>query len=444
MANKIKDVRSVRVPHRRVSRLGHMGATALGVAGNMAVNGVAQLSKGKRLSLHELILTHSNISLITDQLAKLRGAAMKVGQLVSMDTGDLMSPELAQIMARLRDNADSMPPDQLKKVLNAGWPDNWLRSFKSFDVRPIAAASIGQVHRAQLKDGRDLAIKVQYPGIADSIDSDVKNVGVFAKMSGLLPKGFPLAPYLKEVSHQLHEETDYMAEASHLKRFHALVIDTPQFIVPQVHDDWCTPNILAMDYIVGVPIEDSATLPQAERDQIATHLINLTLQELFAFGIMQTDPNFANFMYQPETQRIVLLDFGATKDISPLVVEQYHTLISAGLSGDDANLIAAAQDIGFLNDNTSVAHQAVILRCMRLVFDALSASGSIDFSDQTVVKQLQSDGFALMEDGFTPPPLPIEVVLLQRKFAGIFLICARLSAIVDVAALIRPFVTVLR
>jgi predicted unusual protein kinase regulating ubiquinone biosynthesis (AarF/ABC1/UbiB family) len=441
MTDKTDDTRSVRVPYRRVSRLGHMGAMALGVAGSMAVNGVAQIGKGQRPSLRDLMLTPTNITRVTDQLAKLRGAAMKVGQLVSMDTGDFMPPELAQIMARLRDDADSMPPAQLKKVLNTGWPDHWIRSFKSFDVRPIAAASIGQVHRAQLKDGRDLAIKVQYPGIVDSIDSDVKNVGALVKMSGLLPKGFALAPYLKEASQQLHEETDYVAEAAHMKRFLALVKDMPQFVVPRVHDDWSTPNILAMDYVAGIPIEDVATFSQSERDQLATHLINLTLAELFAFGVMQTDPNFANYRYQPDTQKIVLLDFGATKNISAQVVDQYHQLICAGLAADDLALITTAQDIGFLSEATSAAHQAIILRCLRLVFDTLSANEPISFSDQTVAKQLQSDGFILIEDGFSPPPLPIEVVLLQRKFAGIFLICARLSATVDVAALVQPYIS---
>lgn len=416
-----------------------MGAMAMGVAGNMAANGIAQLGRGQRPVLRDLMLTPSNILRVTDQLAQLRGAAMKIGQLVSMDTGNFLPPELARIMARLREDADSMPPAQLKQVLAAQWPLNWLASFKSFEMRPIAAASIGQVHRAQLNDGSSLAIKVQYPGVANSIDSDVENIGVLIKLSGLLPQGFELAPYLQEVRQQLHEETDYAAEATHLRRFHALLTDTPHFVIPRIYEDWSTPSILAMEYVAGIPIEEVAAFSQTERNQVAMHLILLTLQELFEFGVMQTDPNFANYRYQPETRRIVLLDFGATRKIAPQVIEQYRQLLRAGLASDDAALMEAACSIGFVSAVSREAHRKQILRMMRQIFDTLAAKELFEFSDQTIAKELQADGLALMADGFMPPPLPIDVLLLHRKFAGIFLICARLSASVNIVALLQPY-----
>ena len=113
---------------------------------------------------------------------------MKLGQMISMDAGDMLPPELAAIMGRLRDRAHHMPPQQLDTVLAREWGRDWRRRFAHFQAHPIAAASIGQVHRARLPDGRELAIKVQYPGVKDSIDSDVDNVATLLRVSGVLPK----------------------------------------------------------------------------------------------------------------------------------------------------------------------------------------------------------------------------------------------------------------
>ena len=404
-----------------------------GVAGNMAVNGLTQLAKGQKPAMRDLLVTPQNISRVTEKLAQMRGAAMKLGQLVSMDTGEFLPPEMAQIMARLRDDAHIMPPAQLKHVLNANWPDKWLSAFAKFDVRPIAAASIGQVHRAQLKDGTDLAIKVQYPGVAKSIDSDVANVGALMRMSGLLPKGFELAPYLDEARKQLHQETDYAQEGQHLSRFGLLLADAPEFAVPTFCPEWSTPEILAMSYVEGVPIEQAAQQDEAERCRIAEALIRLMLQELFDFGVMQTDPNFANYRYNPKTGRIILLDFGATRTLDPVVVDQYRQLLVAGLADDQTALAAIAEDVGFVAADTAPRHREAIMDMMCMAFAALRQDVPFDFTDKTLPRAMQSAGIALAEDGFIPPPLPIDVLLLQRKFGGIFLLASQLGAQVDLA-----------
>ena len=430
------DVRSISVPARRIERLGKLGSLTAGVASSMALNGVKQLAQGKRPSLRNLLLTPSNVKRVSDQLAQMRGAAMKIGQLMSMDAGDVLPPELSQILVRLRDNAHPMPPAQLKRVLNAEWPEQWLRSFHKFDVQPIAAASIGQVHRGQLTDGRDLAIKVQYPGVAKSIDSDVANVGVLMRMSGLLPKGFELASYLEEGRKQLHEETNYNREATQLKRFGDLLADKTQFVVPEIHSDWSTANILTMTYVAGVSIESVAEETQEIRDQVAKDLIDLTIHELFSFGVMQTDPNFANYLYQPDNQRIALLDFGATHKISPPLVQIYHQLMLAGFSGDDVALEETIEGIGFIDENTKDSQRKQIVHMVKLVFDTLQNNRYLDFADTKLATHLQDSAMALAKDGFLPPPLPIDVLLLQRKFGGMFLLAAKLAARVDVVSLL--------
>ncbi len=426
------------VPSTRLGRLSRLGAMTAGVAGRMALGGARELGRGQRPSWRGLLLTPGNVARIADELARMRGAAMKIGQLVSMDTGDVLPAELGQIMARLRDDAHFMPPAQLKKVLASEWRAEWLREFKRFDVRPIAAASIGQVHRATLKDGRDMAIKVQYPGVARSIDSDVANVGTLIRMSGMLPEGFALEPYLAEAVQQLHEETDYALEARHLTRFGALLGDTEGFVLPRVHADWSTGNILAMTFLPGEPIENASRLPQERRDLIMERLIDLTLRELFVFKVMQTDPNFANYRLAPSEDAIVLLDFGATREIGGEVSDLYRGLLRAGLRGDADAVEAAAVGLGLIDDTIRADHRARVLRLMALVFDALRAP-QFDFADTTLSREMQRAGEALARDGFVPPVVPMDVLYLQRKFGGMFLLGARLAARLPVAKMLETY-----
>ena len=429
--------RPVEVPSNRIVRFARFGSVTSGIAGRAAVAAARGLARGERPVLRNALITPTNIRKLTEELAHMRGAAMKIGQLLSMDTGDVLPPELTGILARLRDDAHHMPPKQLKQVLSREWRPDWLKSFARFDVRPIAAASIGQVHRAQLRDGRDVAIKVQYPGVARSIDSDVANVGALVRLSGLLPKGFALGPYLEEARAQLHEETDYLLEGTHLARFGAHLSGAPGFALPDLHADWSTRHILTMSYVTGGPIEAAAELPVSVRNSIMVRLVELLLREIFEFGMVQSDPNFANYRYDVETDQVVLLDFGATRALAPALVADYHAFFIAGLSGDAAALEAAASDIGFVNETDVPEHRTRILGMLRLVFDALRDTLAFDFTDTTLSRHLQAEGQALAESGYLPPPLPMDVLYLQRKFGGLFLLGARLGAKVDVRGLLE-------
>lgn len=425
------------VPARRITRLGNISALTAGVATNVALNGVIQLGQGKRPSLRDLLSTPANAKRVSAQLAQMRGAAMKIGQLMSMDTGDVLPPELSQILAPLRDIAHPMPPSQLKNVLNTEWPVHWLKSFQNFDVRPIAAASISQVHRGQLNDGRDLTIKVQYPGVAKNIDSDVANIGFLMRMSGLLPEGFGLASYLEEGRKQLHKETNYIRDANQLERFSSLLKDMKQFIVQELHKDWSTQNTLAMTHTEGVQIDSLSEETQAIRDHVAKDLIDLTIKELFVFGVMQTDPNFANYRYQMEDQRIVLLDFGATHEIAPFIVQAYRELMIAGLTGNDVALEKIILGIEFVDSKTTERHRKQVIHMIKLVFGTLQDQRYLNFADTKLALDLQDKAMALAQDGFSPPPLPIDVLLLQRKLGGMFLLASKLAARVDIMSLLE-------
>ncbi len=439
MPHRSPEPKSLAVPSSRLSRIARLGGLASGIAGGMAVQGVRQMAQGKRPSMGDLLLTPGNAMKVADQLAQMRGAAMKVGQLLSMDAGDMLPPELAQILGRLRADAHHMPGGQLKKVLAASWGPDWLRQFQKFDVRPIAAASIGQVHRALTRDGRDVAIKVQYPGVRRSIDSDVTNVAALMRMSGLVPKGLDLAPLLDEAKRQLHEEADYQREGRCLTEFGGLLQDDPAFAVPVLQADLTTKDVLAMSFMEGVPVDDLAQAPQAERDRIVTLLVDLLFRELFVFRLMQTDPNFANYRYAPETGKLILLDFGATRAFAPDLAESYRRLLRAGVAEDADGIWTAAREIGFLAETTPERLERAMLAMFDLSMQPLRREGAFDFGASDLPLRLRDAGMAMAEDRAAFPLPPMDTLFLQRKFGGIFLLASRLKARVDLRAVIAPY-----
>jgi predicted unusual protein kinase regulating ubiquinone biosynthesis (AarF/ABC1/UbiB family) len=435
----ISNNNSSAVPSSRLGRLMRLGGLATGVAGNMLVAGAQQLAQGKRPKLSDLLLTPANAHKITQQLSHMRGAAMKLGQLISMDAGDLLPPEMAAVLARLRSDAHAMPERQLRAVLSANWGAQWQQRFASFSFTPIAAASIGQVHRATTPDGRDLAIKIQYPGVRKSISSDVNNVASLLRLSGLLPKTLDIAPLLLQAKRQLREEADYEAEGMHLQRFAQLLADAPEFVVPTLHADLTTKNVLAMSFVDGVPVESMADAPQAERDRLLSLLVGLMFRELFEFGLMQTDPNFANYRYDPQSQQLILLDFGATRSFTPAFGQAYKQLMRATLAGERDAMAQAGLAIGYFDGRTQAKHQTAVLDLFEIALEPLMFDGAFDFGSTDMAPRLREAGLALgLDRDFWHIP-PIETLFLHRKLGGLFLLAARLRARVNVQQLAMPY-----
>ncbi|KQT64023.1 MULTISPECIES: ABC1 kinase family protein [unclassified Aureimonas] len=440
MAPRFPSAGGSAVPSRRLSRLARLGGMATGLAGGMLLDGARQLARGERPRLEDLLLTPGNVLRVTEQLSHLRGAAMKMGQLLSMEAGDILPPELSAIMARLRADAEPMPVRQLQSVLDREWGPGWLDRFERFPFRPIAAASIGQVHRVRTKDGRDLAIKIQYPGVRRSIDSDVDNVATLLRMSGIVPRHLDIAPLLGEAKRQLREEADYEREADCLDRFGDLLRDDDNFRLPAVHRDLTGTNVLAMSYLESVPIETLDAAPQEERDRIAGLLIDLALRELFDFRLMQTDPNLANYRYDPSTRQIVLLDFGATRAFEPGFSEGCRVLAAAGLSDDRGAAEAALTALGLIDGAVPQRHREKVMAMFDTAKGPLLASDTFDFGDTNYLRRLREEGleFAGERDGWRLPPT--DTLFLQRKFGGTYLMAARLKARVGVRALLARHV----
>ncbi|MEN8860665.1 ABC1 kinase family protein [Qipengyuania flava] len=427
------------IPSSRAARLGAFGRLAGGVASGMLGEGARRLARGERPRMRDLVLTPGNVGRLADRLSHLRGAAMKLGQMISMDAGDLLPPELAAILAQLRSQAHRMPPEQLRRVLDSEWGPDWRRRFARFNATPIAAASIGQVHRATLPDGRELAIKVQYPGVRESIDSDVDNVATLLRVSGVLPRELDFAPLLTEAKRQLHEEADYEREAAQMTRFADWLDGHADYVVPRPLPELTTARVLAMDFIDGIPIEALADAPQEQRDAAMRDLMALVLREMFEFGAMQTDPNFANYRFQPDAGRLVLLDFGAARDVDPATAQGYRSLLSAGLSGDRDAVREAARAAGFLGEAAVARRRPLVDRMIDIVVTEMNRPGPFDFGDRGFVEVLREHGMEMAADRSTWHIPPVETLFVQRKVSGTALLAARLEARVDVRELVRPY-----
>ena len=386
------------VPTGRLARLGGFGRLAGGVAGGMLAEGARRLAQGERPRMGDLVLTPANAARVADRLSHLRGAAMKLGQMISMDAGDVLPPELSAILARLRNQGYRMPPQQLDQVLAREWGRDWRRRFRHFEAAPVAAASIGQVHRATLPDGRRLAIKVQYPGVAESIDSDVDNVATLLRVSGLLPRGLDIAPLLDEAKRQLAEEADYTREGEQMRAYAARLDGDARYVVPTLEPELTTRHVLAMSFVEGQAIETLEGASQEARDAAMTALVTLVLRELFEFGAMQTDPNFANYRWQADSGALVLLDFGATRAVPAETADAYRRLIEAGLARDRDMIREVAVETGFIGVEAARSHRGAVDRIIAAIDAALNRPGAFDFGDRAFVPVVREEAKAMIAD----------------------------------------------
>lgn len=434
--------RSKPVPKSRSSRLLRMAGMATGIAASAVLEKGRQLANGQRPELKELFLTPANAKRVTKQLGEMRGAAMKLGQIISMEGEAIISPQLAEILADLRANATSMPATQLHAVMSEALGAKWRDQFASFANTPIASASIGQVHRAISLEGELLAVKVQYPGVADSIDSDVNNMATLLNLTRLVPKQIELDPLLSDAKKLLHQEADYLTEAKYLAAFESALKEDERFIVPQSHAVLSNQKILVMDYIDGAPIERLASESNDIINHAMTSLFSLFLLELFDLRMMQTDPNFANYRFQldnDENVKIGLLDFGASQTYTKAFSANYLELVRATIDKNDEQVLTAAKKLGYELEGASLGYQQLLLDILYLALEPFSSDENYDFTEAklgTRVADLAQESYAFKRDWTAPPT---ETLYVHRKLGGLYMLAERIGAKVNLSTLLTPY-----
>ncbi|WP_415906081.1 ABC1 kinase family protein [Neptuniibacter sp. QD72_48] len=440
--DELFDQNTKAVPTSRISRLSKLGVLASKVAGNMLVDGGKELMQGKSPAIRDLLISEKNLKQLADKLATMRGAAMKAGQLLSMDAGSLVPPDMAVLLERLRADAVTMPAVQLLDVLEKNWGDEWQDQFQRFSFKPIAAASIGQVHKGLTLDHRELAIKIQYPGVRESIDSDLDNVFGLLRFSGLIPKDLDLTPLVDEARRQLKLEADYRHEGQQLRNYAANMATfsrREELMFPAYHEDLSTDQILCMSYMQGQSIDKLAYASQEERNRVMSLMMELFFAEFLDYRCVQTDPNLANFLYNLESKQLVLLDFGATREFDWTFVDNYQEALRAA-TFEDRNALASALDkLGFFVQGKEVKNLDVVLDIFVLATEPLRFKGSYDFSGSQLAEKIRDKGLSMSSDPdawHSPPP---DILFLHRKMAGLYLMATRFNASIDMNRLVSRY-----
>lgn len=358
----------------------------------------------------------------------MRGAALKLGQMLSIQDESLVPAPILAALDIVRQGADVMPRKQLNQVLDGEFGPDWSSKLISFDYEPLASASIGQVHRAVTKDSRDVAMKIQYPGVADSIESDIDNVKLLLDYTNLIPKGLYLERAMKVAKEELSRECDYLLEAENQKRFHDLLSNAQGFYVPFVVDDISSKRVLTTELVSGVPIDKVALLNQETRNYVGTKLLELTLKELFVFRFMQTDPNWSNFLYDEAKKTINLIDFGAARDYPKSFVDDYLRMVLACANDDRGTVIEMSKRLGFLSGTESEIMLEAHVQAGFVVGLPFSKPGGYDFRSSNITQSISNLGATMLRHRVTPPP--DEAYSLHRKLSGAFLACMKLGAVV--------------
>ncbi len=428
------------MPAGRAERIARLGSRLAGIAGETALEALRRAAGRGESSGHPL-LSPANARRLVDTLADLRGAAMKLGQLLSIQGQELLPGPAAEILSELQNQAHLMPATQVRAVMGQELGADWERRFAEFDFEPLAAASIGQVHAAEASDGRDLAVKVQYPGVERSIGADVDNLVVLLRMTRLLAPEVDLEQLAPELKRELRREADYGREAGSTERYRRLVGGDSGVLVPRVHRDLSTKRVLATDRVRALPIEDlrSREHSQERRDAMGEKLLRLVFRELFEFRFVQTDPNFANYLFEPKHERIALLDFGAVRSLSRRFAAAYRQLVIATVEGDPARVVSIGEEIGFLTGAERPDAKRAFVELCELIGEPLRTPGPYDFAGSGLAERVRETGLEAYARRGLPQP-PTELLFVHRKIAGSYLLLAHIGARVDCHALMRECV----
>lgn len=358
---------------------------------------------------------------LAENLSQLKGAAMKAGQLLSIDSSDFLPPEVIEVLSKLQESAEPVAFEKLEKVLQEDLGEK-LEDVKDLQRKAFASASIGQVHRANYK-GREIVLKIQYPGVAESIDSDLsilKRVAQgFVSVSG---RHMALDGLFEEMKEILKKEADYDYERECLEKFSELLRGNDSYVLPEVIPELSTKRVLAMTFVEGQGFNQwlSSRPSREDRDFVGRKILDLYCHEFFEWGIVQTDPNYANFKIQSNPMRVVLLDFGATVFYEDGFIQKYRSLLKTFATFNREKILQASLDFGLIDERESDETKANFVEFLKSSVEPFFPHlQPFRFKDEDFARKAQEVGKEFTTSlKYSPPPK--RIVFLHRKLGGIF------------------------
>jgi predicted unusual protein kinase regulating ubiquinone biosynthesis (AarF/ABC1/UbiB family) len=429
-------------PNSRLGRTARVGGLAAGtgarIAGGRALDRVRSDDAKERAQRKR---TAAVVEQIVVQLGQMKGAAMKLGQVLStVDLPGLEAEDAERIKARLaelRDQAPRVPFARLEKLMATEWGEPVSRVLADIDPEAVAAASIGQVHRARTRDGADVAIKVQYPGIAEAVETDLRNAGLLLPLLKRVAPGLDVQSVTDELRERVSEELDYELEAQSQRTIARAWRGHPHLLVPGVHTALSTRRVLVTDFVEGVSFADVRTRDEPTRDRVGEVVHRFYHATAGRLDLALGDPHPGNFLLMPDG-RLCFLDFGMLRTLPRGYLREREGSVYRALRAEDVHGVRVAmEDLGYLPAGWDHPED-LLYRHMRLAagwmldVDQPYRFGSGAATELMAELSRMGAAWRAMLRDFA---LPREALLLRRMENIVFATCADLRAAADWRAL---------
>lgn len=416
-------------PKSTWARSTRLVSLAAGLAGKEVASRLGRaFERGEQVAqrLQQVKVQVEQAKAIVESLGQLKGAAMKAGQLLSMELRDVLPPEVIEVLSQLQDAGQTVDFAEVRSILLEELGPERLAQLE-VSPTPLASASIGQVHRARWTrpDGvvDDVVLKVQFRGIAETIDSDLVLLERLARVVlATQGKTLDLEGVFAELQQVLELETDYLHEAQQLERYRARAHEVPGLRVPAVAHPLCSRRVLALSYEHGLKLDAflARQPPVDVRERVAHQVLDLYFREFFDWGLVQTDANFANFLFRPEAGELVLLDFGATRAYPPEFRERYQRLLRSSLAGDRPVAFAVAVELGLIDAQETPRAREALHELLETVLRVFRPEHQpVDFSDDAFVAAAGAKLTAFFR-ALTVSKPPAQLIFLHRKLGGVY------------------------